>query len=214
MLGILKETPCDFWREHADQYPTLAALARDIFSIPATGAGVERLFNSARDICHYRRGSLNMSTIQDLMMFRCISKFDTDSEDYISNNEEHTLEEIQVTEELREAQLPQYTPDPISDDEEGEDDAPLIEASYTQPASQLQFRIHAPSQRAMGKRRKSLASLSETEGVEGETNRNRDEDEDDEIPLPTLNNEESQMRTSRRARKRPKIPDGFDVSYR
>ncbi|KAJ5366095.1 hypothetical protein N7541_000036 [Penicillium brevicompactum] len=40
------------------------------------GAGVERLFSTARDICHYRRGSLNETTIQNLMMLRCLSQFD------------------------------------------------------------------------------------------------------------------------------------------
>ncbi|KAJ5931409.1 hypothetical protein N7516_005898 [Penicillium verrucosum] len=33
-------------------------------SILATSAGVKRLFNSTRDICHYRRGSLSLETIQ------------------------------------------------------------------------------------------------------------------------------------------------------
>ncbi|KAJ5378251.1 uncharacterized protein N7496_005660, partial [Penicillium cataractarum] len=36
----------------------LITTARDVLSILVTGVGVERLFNSARDICHYRRGSL------------------------------------------------------------------------------------------------------------------------------------------------------------
>ncbi|OKO90596.1 hypothetical protein PENSUB_13313 [Penicillium subrubescens] len=52
-----------FWKENQTTFPALAKLARDVLSIPATGAGVERLFNTARDICHYRRGSLNATTI-------------------------------------------------------------------------------------------------------------------------------------------------------
>lgn len=44
-------------------FPALADLARDILTIPATRARVERLFNSTRDVCHYRRGSLKPSTI-------------------------------------------------------------------------------------------------------------------------------------------------------
>ncbi|KAL2695055.1 hypothetical protein AAEP93_004178 [Penicillium crustosum] len=55
--------PYHFWRENTRNFPTLAGLAQDVFSIPATGAGVKRLFSTARDICHYRRGSLNESTI-------------------------------------------------------------------------------------------------------------------------------------------------------
>ncbi|KAJ9482154.1 hypothetical protein VN97_g11287 [Penicillium thymicola] len=44
-----------FWRDNQFRFPAIAALARDVLAIPATGAGVERLFNTARDVCHYRR---------------------------------------------------------------------------------------------------------------------------------------------------------------
>jgi len=102
------------------RFPTLASLARDIFSIPATGVGVERLFNSARDICYYRRGSLSSTTIQDLMMFRCISKFGIEEEE--DNIEEYdlTLDEKQLQDEIREAQLKEYSLEPISDYEESD----------------------------------------------------------------------------------------------
>ena len=33
---------------------------------------VERMFNYARDICYYQRGSLNELTISSLMMYICI----------------------------------------------------------------------------------------------------------------------------------------------
>jgi hAT family C-terminal dimerisation region len=37
------------------KYPVLALMARDIIlAIPASEVGVERVFNHARDICHYR----------------------------------------------------------------------------------------------------------------------------------------------------------------
>lgn len=52
-------------------------MARDYLAVPATGAGVERMFNYARDICHYRRGSLKDSTVQDLMMYMCSCRFDS-----------------------------------------------------------------------------------------------------------------------------------------
>lgn len=99
--------PCEFWREYESQYPTFAWLTREIFSIPATGAGVDCLFNSARDICYYRRGSLNATTIQDLMMFRCISKFDLkDQEELDTEDIIMTPEERQADDKRREAQLP------------------------------------------------------------------------------------------------------------
>ncbi|KAJ5393038.1 hypothetical protein N7465_012012 [Penicillium sp. CMV-2018d] len=116
--------PCHFWRENARNFPTLAALARDVFSIPATGASVERLFSTACDICHYRRGSLNESMIQDLMMLCCLSRFDIrDEETDDSIQPESILNQDERTEidEQREAGLPDYTPEPISDGEDGED---------------------------------------------------------------------------------------------
>jgi hypothetical protein len=71
----LPTAPQVFWKDHEHEFPALANLARDILSIPATGAGIEKLFNSARDICHYCRGSLNASTIQELIMFMYTTKF-------------------------------------------------------------------------------------------------------------------------------------------
>ncbi|KAJ5814468.1 uncharacterized protein N7503_001218 [Penicillium pulvis] len=79
--GPINEEPCNFWRNNQTKYPTLARIARDLFSIPATGAGVERLFNTARDICHYRRGRLSTSTIKDLMVYNRTIKFDMDTEE-------------------------------------------------------------------------------------------------------------------------------------
>jgi coenzyme F420-reducing hydrogenase delta subunit len=70
-----KAKPRVFWKEHEHEYPVLARLARDILSIPASGAGVERLFNCARDICHYRRGNLRAETIKELMLHQFSSKF-------------------------------------------------------------------------------------------------------------------------------------------
>ncbi|XP_077660676.1 uncharacterized protein AFUA_4G03300 [Aspergillus fumigatus Af293] len=70
-----------YWKEHERDFPVLSRLARDLLAVPATGAGVERFFNSTRDICHYRRGSLNEETIQDLMMmmYMCAQKFTLDN---------------------------------------------------------------------------------------------------------------------------------------
>lgn len=69
LIGTVQTGPRIFWKEHQHRFPALANLARDIFSIPATGADVERLFNSARDVCHYRRGSLSPRTIRDLLYY-------------------------------------------------------------------------------------------------------------------------------------------------
>jgi hypothetical protein len=42
---------------------------------------VERLFNTVRDICHYRRGRLSASTIKDLMVYNRTIKFDMDTQE-------------------------------------------------------------------------------------------------------------------------------------
>jgi hypothetical protein len=41
---------------------------------------IEWLFNSARDICHYHRGSLKPKTIKELMLFMYTTKFNMNSE--------------------------------------------------------------------------------------------------------------------------------------
>jgi hypothetical protein len=90
--------------------------------VPATGAGVEWLFNSARDICHYRRGSLNEKTIQDLMMYMCSQKFTLDNQQ-LSRLEKLPPEgDIQASHEEEYAlKVTEDEFDPISDFEEDEE---------------------------------------------------------------------------------------------
>lgn len=75
-IGLAKGNPRLYWKEHEHEFLVLARIARDILSIPASGAGVERLFNCARDICHYRRGHLKPDTIKGLMLHLFSSKFE------------------------------------------------------------------------------------------------------------------------------------------
>jgi hypothetical protein len=119
LLFVALSVPRVFWKEHQHEFPALASLARDILSVPATGAGVERLFDSARDICHYRRGFLNPTTIQDLMLFMCTSRFDLEDEQRALINEYLSYEEMQAAREERDTQANGF--DPISDDEKGEE---------------------------------------------------------------------------------------------
>jgi hypothetical protein len=66
---------------------------------------------------------LNTTTIQDLMMLRCTSKFDIESEVDGIPEESPNQDEIAEADEKREAQLPEYTPEPISEDEDEADEA-------------------------------------------------------------------------------------------
>ncbi|KAJ5277543.1 hypothetical protein N7534_005644 [Penicillium rubens] len=110
--------PLEFWRTNAPRFPALSALARDILSISATGAGVERLFNTARDICHYRRGRLHASTIQELMMYLCTSKFDKEEQDSALLQEFFTRDEIEEAKEEKGITSDMVDIDPVSDTEE------------------------------------------------------------------------------------------------
>jgi hypothetical protein len=80
--------------------------------------------------------------MQDLMMFRCISQFDIDTPDLKGESdeeEEPTTEERQLAALKREASLSQYTPVPISDNEEEDN----FDLSVAHTPSQ-------PSQRVLG----------------------------------------------------------------
>jgi hypothetical protein len=194
-------------------------MARDIFTIPASGAGVERLFNSARDIYYYRRGRLNKTAIQDLIIYRCISEFDLDITDLAGESdgeEEPIAEERQQAALRQEARLGQFTPVLISDNEEDkdededEDDEGEGESEDRYKVNFVPFGANVlsatsrPSQRALGKRRQSVDRYGEEE----------DETKPQLPRLPQDKEGYSQMRTSGRARKRPRNLDNYDVTYK
>ncbi|KAA1107879.1 hypothetical protein PGTUg99_050258 [Puccinia graminis f. sp. tritici] len=58
----------EWWKDHAEEFPVLALLARDYLSCSATSASVERCFSAAADTCGGDRGSLAAKTIE-----RCVS---------------------------------------------------------------------------------------------------------------------------------------------
>lgn len=125
--------PHIYWRENESKFPILSWLAHDLLSVPATGAGVERLFNSARDICHYRRGSLNETTVQDLIMYMCSEKFTLKSQQ--PSVLDHRRAEGEDQERLKENEANRETEDenePISDVDESD----LVEDTDTSPIVQ------------------------------------------------------------------------------
>jgi hypothetical protein len=69
------------WKKIEPKYPTVARMAKDILSIPASGVGVERLFNTARDVCFYRRNRLNPTTIEMIMQLKWYEKLGLASSD-------------------------------------------------------------------------------------------------------------------------------------
>jgi hypothetical protein len=102
VIDTIEISPLSFWRDNQHRFPAIAALARDILSIPATGAGVERLFNTIRDVCHYRRGRMKSETIQELMMFLCTSRFDLEEQEAKRLEAFFIREEIEAAKEEKE----------------------------------------------------------------------------------------------------------------
>ncbi|KAL2005531.1 hypothetical protein VTN00DRAFT_2742 [Thermoascus crustaceus] len=110
--------PLKCWKELETEFPILALMARDILSIPASGFGVERLFNVGRDVCHYRRNRLNGDTIEMIMLIKYFERIgisltgDTGSVSSLSQQGK------QNSERERSLSLP---PDEHAGDEESDD---------------------------------------------------------------------------------------------
>jgi hypothetical protein len=58
----------NWWRLHKDEYPQMAAAARDFLAIPASEVAVERSFSSGRDLIGIRRHSMNAATMRMLVL--------------------------------------------------------------------------------------------------------------------------------------------------
>jgi hypothetical protein len=63
-----------WWRLHRDEFPRMAAAARDFLAIPAAEVAVERLFSRGRDLLGLRRHSLSGETMRRLVLLRDIYK--------------------------------------------------------------------------------------------------------------------------------------------
>jgi hypothetical protein len=167
-------------------------------SIPATGAGVERLFNSARDVCHYRRGSLNPETVRDIMLYMCTTRFDIKEEQRLILQEYLLDHEIAASAEALDVQTHAF--EAISDNEED------VEMRLDTPAaiSITQATPDAPplSAVAAGKR---PAVTSDDE--DSNTDEFADPDENRASPLPNF--PDTQHRISGRIRKKSRLLDGY-----
>ncbi|KAJ5877235.1 hypothetical protein N7455_000700 [Penicillium solitum] len=134
-------SPRLYWKEHEREFPVLSRLARDLLSVPATGAGVERLFNSARDICHYRRGSLHEGTIQDLMMYMCSEKLTLEGQQLIRLEKPLESESQEALEEDEALKAIEEDAEPISDNEEIEESENLEGNSEPEETYQVQCTV-------------------------------------------------------------------------
>ena len=195
--GIERQKPRVFWKGHEHEFPVLARMARDILSIPASGAGVERLFNSARDICHYRRGQLKPSTIRELMLHQFATKFEVEQKEMEVIKEHLSIGEAALLDEARKPMPQLETLEPISDNEE-DDQEPGIEET------------------------RQIES-GEDDSVSGRTDRSKQLQckrsrkqsfDDDDGGLPETPIYEGTQGRSGRIRKQPRLPDGFQIDLR
>ena len=63
-------TALEWWHRNSNEYARLARIVSDVLAVPATGAGVERIFSIAGKVAISTHASLDPSTIQDAMMFK------------------------------------------------------------------------------------------------------------------------------------------------
>jgi hypothetical protein len=124
--------------------------------VPATGAGVERLFNTARDVCHYRRGRMKSETIQELMMFLCTSRFDLEEQDAKRLEEFFTRDEIEAAREEKDEKHDEIEMEPISDTEEpdGLEKEVTVIGDIEDEDSEPQLPESSTQLRASGRKRK------------------------------------------------------------
>lgn len=59
-----------FWATHCAQFPTIAAVAREILAIPASNTNVERLFSAAKNTVSDRRTRLGASKLDKLLFIQ------------------------------------------------------------------------------------------------------------------------------------------------
>ena len=96
-------------------------MAKDVLSVPSTSVGVERLFNMARDVCHYRRGHLEPSAIRNLMMLRHHDMKELEKEVFDQEDEQPNESSFDRTKVQADIQVA-FEEDFISSDEELDDD--------------------------------------------------------------------------------------------
>ncbi|KZN87744.1 Zinc finger BED domain-containing protein DAYSLEEPER [Penicillium chrysogenum] len=197
-----------YWREHEREFPVLSRLARDLLSVPATGAGVERLFNSARDICHYRRGSLHEATIQDLMMYMCSEKFTLEGQQLTLLEKPMEGESQEALEEDEALRANEEDAAPISDDEEVEETEDVESNIEPEALYQVEGILAEAQQPSMHNQTYDVEG-DEEEMEEGEVD---EDDEADLLPPPiTQLGDRSQKRSSGRVTMPSSRLQGYEI---
>ena len=61
----------NWWRDHADEFPNLAVMARQYLGCPASSAAVERLFSQVGIAFSSKRKSAHADTLESILFARC-----------------------------------------------------------------------------------------------------------------------------------------------
>lgn len=181
----------------------LSRLARDLLSVPATGAGVERLFNSARDICHYRRGSLHEGTIQDLMMYMCSEKLTLEGQQLIRLEKPLESDSQEAVEEDEALRAIEEDAAPISEDEEIEESENLESIFEPEEPCQVECTLVEANRTSMHSQTPDLEQEEES----------MEDDESDLLPpqITQLSGDRGQKRSSGRVTMPSSRLRGYEV---
>ena len=67
---VKKIKTLEYWKDHVSDFPRLKFMIRDTFAVPATGAGVERMFSRSGRVATSGRARLNGITITETMLYK------------------------------------------------------------------------------------------------------------------------------------------------
>lgn len=68
--------PLEFWKINNGRFPILSRIAKIILAIPATSAGIERVFSIAGNIAAARRARTSVKNMAAVLMIRQFKEYD------------------------------------------------------------------------------------------------------------------------------------------
>ena len=125
-LGCVNQDILLYWKANTERFPILSIIARDVIAVAAAGVGMERMFNTSRDICHYRRGRLQPDTIRAIMIQICSDRFQIKEEyrDLVDDlDEAQTRQLVPDIDDQDDKENPVYISEDESGDNEGDSES-------------------------------------------------------------------------------------------
>ena len=62
--------PLLYWKINQQRFPILAAIARDLFGIPASSGSIERVFSTASDIMSAKRNRTKADLLEKILFIK------------------------------------------------------------------------------------------------------------------------------------------------